>query len=181
MDQLLRVVEVLTQHPHLRSLSLWQLVEFLTRVSSLKRSILLAGCATEPTDLPPEILPRLIQRFLAESIGIDMDALPDAWSLLKNYAWDMPTASVFVEKEHAAFHAHGWNKGLSESRVWLRFFTNSDSIPSWHHALSAERLLLERDLQREEQRTEDHGVPQGHHLHDRWGLPWTFNPPYLHL
>jgi hypothetical protein len=51
MDQLLGVVEVLTQHPHLRSLSLWQLVEFLTRVSSLKRSILLAGRATEPTDL----------------------------------------------------------------------------------------------------------------------------------
>jgi len=63
------------------------------------------------------MLPRLIQRFLAESIGIEIDALSDAWSLLKDYAWNMPTVSAFLEKENAAFCAHGWNKGLSESCV----------------------------------------------------------------
>jgi hypothetical protein len=32
----------------------------------------------------------------------------------------MPTLSVFTEKENAAFHAHGWNMGLSESHIQLR-------------------------------------------------------------
>jgi hypothetical protein len=73
-------------------------------------------------DLPPDILPQLVQRFLAELIGIDIGAIPDAWVLLKEYAWAMPTLSVFTEKESAAFHAHGWNMGLSESYIQLRDF-----------------------------------------------------------
>lgn len=114
MDKLLEILKPLAQHKQLQSLSLLQLVEFLTRVSLLKRSILLAKRAAEPTDQPPDVLPRLIQRFLSESTGIDMGAIPDAWSILKDYAWDMPTVSGLAEKEKAAFRAHGWDKGLSE-------------------------------------------------------------------
>lgn len=120
MDKLLDIVNAFAQHPQLQSLTLPQLMEFLTRVSTLKRSILLAKRAGEPTDLPPDILPRLVQRFLAESIGIDIGAIPDAWVLLKEYAWVMPTLSAFTEKENAAFHAHGWNMGLSEFYIQLR-------------------------------------------------------------
>jgi len=114
MDKLLEILKPLAQHNQLQSLSLLQLVEFLTRVSLLKRSILLAERSAEPTGQPPGVLPRLIQRFLSESTGIDMGAIPDAWSILKDYAWDMPTISSLNEKEKAAFRAHGWNKGLSE-------------------------------------------------------------------
>jgi hypothetical protein len=83
MDKLLEILKPLAQHKQLQSLSLLQLVEFLTRVSLLKRSILLAKRAAEPTDQPPDVLPRLIQRFLSESTGIDMGAIPDAWSIRK--------------------------------------------------------------------------------------------------
>jgi hypothetical protein len=57
MDKLLDVVKVLAEHPQLQSLTLPQLMEFLTRVSTLKQSILLVKRAAEPTDLPPDILP----------------------------------------------------------------------------------------------------------------------------
>lgn len=113
MDQLLDVVGPLTKHPVLHLISLAQLVEFLTLISRLKRSILLARRAAEPTDYPPEVLPHLIQRFLSESTGIQMQAIPDAWLILKNYAWSMPTTSECVEKEEKAFRTYGWNKGLS--------------------------------------------------------------------
>jgi hypothetical protein len=114
MAKLADVVKLLAEHPLLCSLSLMQLVEYLTRVSALKRSISLAKRSAEPTDEPPNVLPRLIQRFIAESIGIDMHAAFAAWPILKAYAWTMPTVSGWVEKEKAAFSAHGWNKGLSE-------------------------------------------------------------------
>jgi hypothetical protein len=114
METLLHAVKALEKHPQLRSLSLVQLVEFLTRVSLLKRSILLAKRSAEPTDKPPEVLPRLIQNFLAKSVGIGIDFVPDAWSILKGYAWTMPTVSDWVENERAAFATHGWGKGLSE-------------------------------------------------------------------
>jgi hypothetical protein len=57
METLLHAVKALEKHPQLRSLSLVQLVEFLTRVSLLKRSILLAKRLAEPTDKPPEVFP----------------------------------------------------------------------------------------------------------------------------
>lgn len=114
MDKLLNVVQPLAAHPQLKTLSLFQLVELLTRISRLKRSILLAKRAAEPTDEPPSLLPRLIQRFLAESIGMEMEAIPDTWSILKGYAWGMPTTSECLDGEKAAFREHGWNKGLSE-------------------------------------------------------------------
>jgi hypothetical protein len=117
MDQLLNVVTLLTKHPVLHLLSLQQLVEFLTLTSRLKRSILLAKRAAEPTTRPPEILPRLIQRFLAESIGIKMEAIPDSWSILKDYAWTMSTISSWAEKEEEAFRSYGWKKGLSKCAV----------------------------------------------------------------
>lgn len=115
MEKFTDVISVLARHPQLRCISLMQLMEFLTRVSALKRSILLAKRSAEPTDEPPEILPRLIQRFLADSVGFGMDSVPDAWSILKVYAWTMPVVSEWVESEKAAFAAHGWNIGLSES------------------------------------------------------------------
>ena len=114
MDKLLEILKPLAEHNQLQSLSLLQLIEFLTRVSLLKRSILLAKRSAEPTDQPPDVLPRLIQRFLSESTGVDMRAIPDAWSILKDYAWAMPTVSSLAEKEKADFRAHGWSKGLSE-------------------------------------------------------------------
>lgn len=114
MDELLKVIEPLAAHPLLQTLSLFQLIEFLTSVSHLKRSILLAKRAAEPTNEPPAVIPRLIQKFLAESIGIDIKAIPDAWLILKGYAWNMPTTSACLDREKAAFREHGWNKGLSE-------------------------------------------------------------------
>jgi hypothetical protein len=114
MDQLLGVIESLAKHPILHLLSLQQLIELLTLISQLKRSILLVKHAAEPTNEPPDILPCLIQRFIAESIRIEIQAIADAWSILKGYAWTMPTISECAEQEKEAFRSHGWNKGLSE-------------------------------------------------------------------
>jgi hypothetical protein len=114
MDKLLQAVGPLAEHPVLRTLSFLQLVDFLTTISLLKRSISLVQRAGKPTDKPPDVLPRLIQRFLAESLRMDMGVMPDAWSILKDYAWDMLPLASHVKQEKDAFSAHGWSKGLSE-------------------------------------------------------------------
>jgi hypothetical protein len=139
MDKLLEILKPLAEHNQLQSLSLLQLVEFFTRVSLLKQSILLAKCAAKPLDKPPDVFPHMLQRFLSESTGIDMGAIPDAWSVLKDYAWDMPTVSDLAAKEKAGFHAHGWKKGLSElvqPRSSFACFSVDQSLPSGYHTIS---------------------------------------------
>jgi hypothetical protein len=53
-------------------------LDFLSKASLLKHDITLAQLTDLPTDEAPDVLPPLIQAFLAESIGIDLNSIPDA-------------------------------------------------------------------------------------------------------
>jgi hypothetical protein len=139
MDKFLPVIKRLAKHAALRSLSFPQLVEFLSLVSVLKRNISLARRAEEPSDQPPGVLPRLIQRFLAESLGVDMSVIFDAWPILKHYAWDMPHVSTYFRREKEAFSAYGWGKGLSGVSFQCIFGVRLIIvISSRHHAFPPE-------------------------------------------
>lgn len=109
MSELLAVLTQLSAHNTLRNLSLLQILDFLLRSSLLKHDIMLAQPAKHPSQSPPEVLPPLVQAFLAESIGIDLDSIPDAWDILKNHAWTMIPLAERVEKEKDMFREFGWS------------------------------------------------------------------------
>jgi hypothetical protein len=119
MSEFLAVLTQLSTHSTLQNLTLSQILDFLSRVSLLKRDIMLAQPATQSTDVAPEVLPPLVQAFLAESVGIDLESLPDAWDILKNYAWTTTPLAERVEKEKEAFREFGWNRGLSKSCMYF--------------------------------------------------------------
>jgi len=117
MSELLAVLTQLSTHNVLKSLTLLQIIDFLSRVSLLKRDITLAQPTDLTTDEAPDVLPPLIQAFLAESIGIDLDSIPDAWDILKGHAWVMTPLAEHVEMEKEAFCKFGWSRGFSESVI----------------------------------------------------------------
>jgi CxC5 like cysteine cluster associated with KDZ transposases len=119
MSDLLTILKALEQHPVLKDLSISQLLDFLTQASALKRHILLAQPAEEPTGTAPLILPPLIREFLAKTTGIALQAVQDAWDVLKDCAWTMHPLADCVAKEKEAFRKFGWNHGFSE---FLRIF-----------------------------------------------------------
>jgi hypothetical protein len=80
--------------------------------SLLKRDIMLSQPAMQLTDTGPEVLPPLIQAFLADSIGIDLESIPDAWDILKDHGWKMTSLAEHVETEKRLFVSLG---GLEDS------------------------------------------------------------------
>ena len=118
MSDLLAALTQLSTHSTLKNLTISQILDFLSRASLLKRDIMLAQPAqTHSTGNVPEVLPPLVQEFLAESVGIDLKMIPDAWDILKNHAWTMTPLTERVEKEKEAFREFGWDRGLSTS--WI--------------------------------------------------------------
>jgi hypothetical protein len=122
MSELLTVLSQLSAHSVLKSLTLSQIIDFLSRVSLLKRDITLAQPTELPTDEAPDVLPPLIQTFLAESIGMDLNSIPDAWDILKGHAWVMTPLAEHVEMEKEAFRKFGWSRGLSESVIAIDMY-----------------------------------------------------------
>src|SRR5882757_3315301 len=113
MADLSDVLKSLSYHPVLQDLSITQLLTFLTQSSSLKRHIILAQPAGEPTGNAPQILPPLVREFLANSTGIALQAIQDAWDILKDHAWTMSPLADRAEMEKIAFREFGWSKGFS--------------------------------------------------------------------
>jgi hypothetical protein len=114
MADLSDILKSLSQHPVLQDLSISQLLTFLTQSSALKRHIILAQPAGEPTGDAPPILPPLVREFLANGTGIALHAVQDAWDILKDHAWAMPQLADCVAKEKEAFRRFGWSNGFSE-------------------------------------------------------------------
>jgi hypothetical protein len=113
MSDLLTILHGLGRHSVLKDLSISQLLEFLTQASALKRHIILAQPAGEPTGSAPLILPPLVRDFLAKSTGIAHLAVQDAWDVLKDHAWAMPLLVDCVTKEKETFRKFGWAHGFS--------------------------------------------------------------------
>jgi len=115
MSELLVALTQLSTHSALKHVTLSQILDFLSFTSLLKRDIMLAQPATQSTDNAPEVLPPLIQAFFADSIGIDLERIPDTWEILKDHAWKMTPLAEHVETEKEAFREFGWARGLSKS------------------------------------------------------------------
>jgi len=116
MADLSDILKSLSRHPVLQYLSITQLLIFLTQSSALKRHIILAQPAGEPTGNAPQILPPLVREFLANGTGIALQAIQDAWDILKDHAWAMSPLANCVETEKVAFREFGWSQGFSAYR-----------------------------------------------------------------
>jgi hypothetical protein len=146
MSDLLTVLHGLDQHSVLKDLSISQLLEFLTQASALKRHIILAQPAGEPTGSAPLILPPLVRDFLAKSTGIARQTVQDAWDVLKDHAWTMPLLVDCVAKEKETFRKFGWAHGFSMCGLIWAIGIELTMLPppkSTSDSFSANRLLRE--------------------------------------
>ena len=114
MSDLLDILKALSQHTILKAISPSQLLIFLTQASALKRHIVLAQPAGEPTDSAPQILPPLVREFLAKGTGIALHAVQDAWDILRHHAWAMSPLADCVTKEQDTFRQFVWSQGFSK-------------------------------------------------------------------
>jgi len=73
------VLTSLAMHEGLKHLTMMQLMAFINQATFLRCNIQLAQPAAEPTDTAPLALPESIANFLAQSVGIPMENLPDCW------------------------------------------------------------------------------------------------------
>jgi hypothetical protein len=115
MSELLIALTELSTHSVLKHITLSQILHFLSLASLLKRDIILSQPAIQLIDNTPEVLPPLIQAFLADSIGIGLESIPAAWDILKDHAWKMTPLAEHVETEKEVFREFGWARGLSKS------------------------------------------------------------------
>jgi hypothetical protein len=61
----------------------------------------------------PSVLPQPIAIFLGRSLCIPVETMDDFWTILRDYAWEMPTTPLMRE-DYDLFKRLGWHCGLSE-------------------------------------------------------------------
>ena len=117
------VVDLLAQlrkHPILRYLTLDGITTLVRLITHLKRDILQPQPINEsnPT-IAPAILPQPITIFLGKVLSIPIEIMDDCWTILRDYAWEMPTAPLMRE-DYDLFKQFGWQCSLSE-HPWIYY------------------------------------------------------------
>jgi len=113
-SSLVHLLTALAAHETLKKLSLTQVLRFVTSAACLKRDITIVQPSEDLVNEPPEFLSVSIKEFLAESVGIALSDIPDAWDILKDEAWGILPLPECVKVESAAFRKHGWDRGLGK-------------------------------------------------------------------
>ena len=119
MSDMAVILQALNNHTHLKCPSVFQLLDFLIQASALKQHIILAQPADEPTSCALLILPSLVCEFLPKTTGIVLQAVQDAWDVLKDIAWAMSPLADCVVKEKEAFRKFGWSHSFNKSLLPL--------------------------------------------------------------
>lgn len=119
------MVELLAQlqaHPALCYLTLDSITTFVRLIAHLKRNILQPQPINEsnPADAPT-ILPQPIARFLGNALSIPVEVMDDCWTILRGYAWEMPTMPL-MQEDYDLFKQWGWQCGLGERSTYLGIF-----------------------------------------------------------
>jgi hypothetical protein len=111
------VVELLAQlqkHPILRCLTLDGITTLVRLITHLKHDILQPQPINESNPaFAPSILPESIALFLGNALSIPVEVMDDCWTILRDYAWEMPTAPL-MRDDYDLFKHFGWQCGLSE-------------------------------------------------------------------
>ncbi|KIM37113.1 hypothetical protein M413DRAFT_77411 [Hebeloma cylindrosporum] len=115
------VVGLLAQlqvHPVLRYLTLDGITTFVRLITHLKRDIIQPQPVDEsnPTTAPT-VLPEPLTLFIGNALGIPADTMDDFWSILKDYAWEMPTVPL-MQDDYDLFKQWGWRCGLTAVSIY---------------------------------------------------------------
>jgi hypothetical protein len=94
------------------SLTLGQVIRFVTLASQVKNDIILAQPANLPAAEAPAILPPSVTNFLGSSTELPPAYVERCWDILKDTIWDQATQPS--EQINAAFAEHGHPMGLSK-------------------------------------------------------------------
>jgi hypothetical protein len=111
------VVELLAQlqrHPILRCFTLDGIITLVRLITHLKRDILQPQPINESNPaIAPTVLPQPITLFLGEVLSIPVEIMDECWTILRDYAWEMPTTPL-MQEDYDLFKQLGWKYGLSE-------------------------------------------------------------------
>ena len=103
-------LKALEAHPSLADIDVNKLSQYSRLIGCLRNDIMLAQPVDQVTE-PPEILPPIIVRFLAEALQIsDIQA---SWDILKEQLWFGLNVAL-EDEEYRLYKQFGWEKGLSE-------------------------------------------------------------------
>jgi len=127
------IVELLAQlqaHPILCYLTLDGITTFVRLITHLKRDILQPQPINEsnPTNAPT-VLPQPVAIFLGKALSILVEVMDDCWTILRGYAWEMPTMPL-MQEDYDLFKQWGWQCGLSEQsmHLWISLLHLMDFI-----------------------------------------------------
>ncbi|EDR07231.1 uncharacterized protein LACBIDRAFT_298907 [Laccaria bicolor S238N-H82] len=93
-------------------LTLPQILSFVHLASALKNNIILVQPPSVIPSSAPTSPPPAICNFLADALGISLEATLTCWKLLKEEVWTYTTAEQEVFELEAAFHDHRWKQGI---------------------------------------------------------------------
>lgn len=131
---------VISANPSLQSISLNNLLLFLSTAARLKNDILLGQLSDQPPSVPPEILPIAAQHFLSHACDLPLTTVPTCWSVFKDIIWNDAQVTSILCPPVSTFHDHGICHGFSMS-----FFTVFSLLHSPFPFLLASRSLYPPD------------------------------------
>ena len=107
------VLQLLDQHPTLRHITTFQLLDFLRLSALLKRDIDLAQPASQDSDVAPAHIPESVSLFLSRATGLLLQDVPALWSVFKEEVWAMESGEKCAQLEETTFKMYGWPLGIS--------------------------------------------------------------------
>lgn len=114
-DSVRTVFEQIQRHPALLDqLTLSKIYSFILHTARLRNDILLAQPSSIPLSSAPEFLPRAIQGFLSDLLGLSNGLVLACWSVFKNLIWRDDFVSQLQQNVEDGFRLYGINRGLSE-------------------------------------------------------------------
>ncbi|KAJ6536225.1 hypothetical protein B0H19DRAFT_1271016 [Mycena capillaripes] len=125
---LLTILQLLDQHPTLRHITTFQLLDFLRLAAHLRRDIDLAQPAKQDLDTAPDHIPDSVSLFLTGATGLAVDDVTLLWAAFKEEVWTMQAPDNLALLEETTFKTHGWHLGITSLTVYppTKTCTNAD-------------------------------------------------------
>jgi DNA-binding transcriptional ArsR family regulator len=124
MDNLVELIERLTQHPHVANkLSLHQLILFIDLCCQLRPLLEVVDELPHET-LPPLKLNENVSLFLGRSLShigtsIDSNTISDTWDAFSHVVWSMPSRRASADALLPIFLEFGTPLGIGEMMISL--------------------------------------------------------------
>ncbi|KAJ6463105.1 hypothetical protein DFH09DRAFT_1492323 [Mycena vulgaris] len=107
----------LRRDPHVKDLSLNQIMIFTRLLSVIKHDIILCQPVHISTNEAPTVLPPTVSSFISAAAEIPVPAISICWDLLKDEVWSLRDTELSTNEENL-FKIHGWKLGITSSTLF---------------------------------------------------------------